>query len=177
MKFKKKYPEHLCKETIYLDMRRDDLSVFLVPTSPFKVLATCRKIWFFASLFNPMSSEVLERFVDKSTVTEMARELLENLLCAEKLDRWFEATRGQQYTPKLLFSSLVGLMLQVVCRTRASVHGTYRAATIAASIVAVYGKLQGIKPTTSRAFVQFVAGQAERLIETLGGARPELLPG
>jgi hypothetical protein len=124
-----------------------------------------------------MFSEVLDRFVDKSPVTVMVRGLLENLLCAETLDRWFEATRGQQYTRKILFSSLVGLMLQVVCRTRASVHEAYRASTIAASVVAGYGKLQGVEPTTSRAFVQFVADQAKRLIETLGGARPELLPG
>lgn len=124
-----------------------------------------------------MFSEVLERFVDKSPLTVMVRGLLENLLSADKLDRWFEATCEHQYTRKILFSSLVGLMLQVVCRTRASVHEAYLASTIAASVVAVYGKLKGVEPTTSRALVQCVAGDAERLIETLGGARPALLPG
>ena len=128
-------------------------------------------------MVEPMFSEVLERFVDKSPVTVMVRGLLENLLAADQLDRWFEATCEHQYTRKILFSSLVGLMLQVVCRTRASVHEAYRASTIAASVVAVYGKLKGIEPTTSRAFVQSIAGQAECLIDTLGGARPALLPG
>ncbi|MBK5965425.1 hypothetical protein CCR95_15340 [Thiocystis minor] len=124
-----------------------------------------------------MFSEVLERFVDKSPVTVMVRGLLENLLSADKLDRWFEATCARQYTRKILFSSLVGLMLQVVCRTRASIHEAYRASMIAASVVAVYGKLKGVEPTTSRAFVQVVAGDAERLIDTLGGTRPARLPG
>ncbi len=31
----------------------------------------------------------------------------------EKLDQWFEVTRRTQYTRDILFSSLVGLMLQM----------------------------------------------------------------
>ncbi len=63
--------------------------------------------------------------------------LLERLLNPEKLDRWFVATRQTQYTRDMLFSSRVGPMLQVVCKTQARVHAAYRQANIAASIVAV----------------------------------------
>jgi hypothetical protein len=43
--------------------------------------------------------------------------LLERLLDADKHDRWFETACQRQYTHNLLFSMLVGLMFQVVCRT------------------------------------------------------------
>jgi IS4 transposase len=124
-----------------------------------------------------MFSEILERFSQKSPTTVMVRGLLEQLLNPEKLDRWFEDTRQHQYTRSILFSSLVGLMLQVVCKTRASVHAAYRHANIAASIVAVYAKLKGVELTTSQALVRSIAAEAQTLIETMQGARPAQLPG
>ena len=65
-----------------------------------------------------MFGDVLQRFVQKSPATVMVRGLLERLLNAEALDLWFEATAQAQYTRDILFSSLVGLMLQIVCRTQ-----------------------------------------------------------
>jgi hypothetical protein len=122
-------------------------------------------------------SDILRKFVEKSPVTLTVRVLLEYLLDADKLDRWFETVRRKQYTRDILFSSLVGLMLQVVCRTRANVYEAYRHAGIAASIVAVYDKLKGIEPTTSQGLVREVARDAATLIETLQGAHSPLLPG
>jgi hypothetical protein len=52
----------------------------------------------------------------------MVRGLLEHLLSPAALDQWFEDTRQNQYTREILFSSLVGMMLQIVCKTQASVH-------------------------------------------------------
>ena len=124
-----------------------------------------------------MFGEILQKFAEKSPATVMVRALLEQLLNAEKLDQWFEVTRQTQYTRDILFSSLVGLMLQVVCKTRASVHAAYRHADIAASIVAVYAKLQGVEVTTSQALVRHIAREAQVLIVTMNGARPPLLPG
>jgi IS4 transposase len=124
-----------------------------------------------------MFGEILDRFVQKSPTTVMVRGLLEQLLNPEKLDRWFEDTRRHQYTRDILFSSLVELMLQVVCKTQASVHAGYRHANMAASIVAVYAKLKGVELTTSQALVRSIAAEAQTLIETMQGARPALLPG
>lgn len=91
-----------------------------------------------------MFGDILQKFVAKSPATVMVRGLLERLLNPQALDRWFEATAQAQYTRDILFSSLVGLMLQIVCRTQASVHAAYRHAEIAASIVSVYAKLRGV---------------------------------
>ena len=124
-----------------------------------------------------MFSEVFERFIQNRPVAVMVRVLLESFLNANKLDRWFDTVRHVQYTKEILFSSIVGLMLHVVCNIRPSVHSAYRHFDIQASVVALYGKLQHLEPTTSQGLVRYIAGEAEAVISTMGGANPPLLPG
>jgi hypothetical protein len=103
--------------------------------------------------------------------------LLENFLNADKLDRWFNTVRQSQYTKNILFSSIVGLMLNVVCKVRPSVHSAYRDSEIQASVVALYAKLQNMELTTSQALVRYIAGEAEAVIQQVRGTSPALLPG
>jgi IS4 transposase len=126
-----------------------------------------------------MLSELFCRFIQESAATVMARAVLERLLPPEQLDAWFERTAERQYTRELLFSSVFGLMLEVVCGIRASVHAAYQALahTFPVSVVSVYHKLNGLEPATSAALVRYVAQEASALIRELGGARPALLPG
>jgi len=124
-----------------------------------------------------MFSEVLERFIKDSPVAVMVRVLLENLLDADKMDRWFDTVRQSQYTKEILFSSIVGLMLQVVCKIRPSVHAGYPHSGIQASVVAVYDKLKGLETTTSQGVVRQIAAEAEAIIKNREGANPPLLPG
>lgn len=65
-----------------------------------------------------MFDEVFERFIQNRPVAVMVRVLLEIFLNADQLDRWFETVRQTQYTKEILFSSIVGLMLSVVCNIR-----------------------------------------------------------
>ena len=44
-------------------------------------------------------------------------------------------------------------------------------------MVALYGKLQNLEPTTSQGLVRYMAGEAEALIHHIGGTNPPLLPG
>ena len=124
-----------------------------------------------------MFSDIFQRFIQKRPVAMMVFILLENFLNADKLDRWFDTVRQSQYTKEILFSSIVGLMLNVVCNIRPSVHSAYRDSEIQASVVALYGKLQNLEPTTSQALVRYIAGEAEALLNHLGGTHPDLLPG
>ena len=124
-----------------------------------------------------MFSDIFQRFIQKRPVAMMVFILLENFLNADKLDRWFDTVRPSQYTKEILFSSIVGLMLNVVCNIRPSVHSAYRDSEIQASVVALYGKLQNLEPTTSQALVRYIAGEAEALLNHLGGTHPDLLPG
>ena len=124
-----------------------------------------------------MFSDIFQRFIQKRPVAAMVLILLENFLNADKLDRWFNTVRQSQYTKEILFSSIVGLMLNVVCNIRPSVHSAYRDSEIQASVVALYGKLQNLEPTTSQALVRYLAGEAEALLHHVGGTPPALLPG
>ena len=125
----------------------------------------------------PMFSEVFERFIQNRPGAVMVRVLLENFLNADKLDLWFDNVRKTRYTKDILFSSIVGLMLNVVCNIRPSVHSAYRDSTIQASVVALYGKLQNLELTTSQSLVRYIAGEAKALIHQIKGENPPLLPG
>jgi len=122
-------------------------------------------------------SDILQRFIQKRPVAMMVLVLLENFLNADQLDRWFNTVRQSQYTKEILFSSIVGLMLNVVCNIRPSVHSAYRDSEIQASVVALYAKLQNMELTTSQALVRYIAGEAETLLNQVGGTHPDWLPG
>ena len=124
-----------------------------------------------------MFGEILQKFAEKSPITVIVRGLLEHLLNAEKIDQWFDSVRQAQYTREILFSSIVSLMLQVVCKIRTSVHSAYRHAPIEASVVAVYDKLKGVETTTSQALVRHIACESASIIRNLNGANESLLPG
>lgn len=51
-------------------------------------------------------SPILKRFVDKAPLPVMMRAVLERELDKARLDQWFEEVAQQQYTRKLLFSTL-----------------------------------------------------------------------
>jgi hypothetical protein len=80
------------------------------------------------------------------------------------MDRWFDQVRQSQYTKEILFSSIVGLMLHVVCKIRPTVHSAYPYSGIPASVVAVYDKLKNLEPTTAQGFVRQIATDAEAII-------------
>ena len=124
-----------------------------------------------------MFSDIFQRFIQQRPVATMVLALLENFLNADKLDRWFDTVRQSQYTKEILFSSIIGLMLNVVCNIRPSVHSAYRDSEIQASVVALYAKLQNMELTTSQALVRYIAGEAETLINHVGGSHPDLLLG
>lgn len=83
---------------------------------------------------------ILTRFVEQTPVPVMARALIERVVGAQALDAWFEEQRAGQYTRELLFSTLFGLMTQVVLRESPSVHAAYRAriGEIGVSVTSVY---------------------------------------
>ena len=124
-----------------------------------------------------MFSDIFQRFIQKRPVAMAVLILLENFLNADKLDRWFNTVRQSQYTKEILFSSIVGLMINVVCKVRPSVHSAYRDSQIHASVGALYAKLQNMELTTSQALVRYMAGEAEAVIQQLGGTLPAFLPG
>jgi hypothetical protein len=96
----------------------------------------------------------------------------------EKLNNWFKVNRERQYTGELLFSTVVALMLEVVCQVRPSVHVAYRNCNnIPVSIASLYNKLNGMKTNTTEKLVRYVAQQSAALVRELKAELPPLLPG
>jgi len=124
-----------------------------------------------------MFGEILQVFAEKSPVTVMVHGLLERFLNAEKIDEWFHSVRNTQYTRKILFSSVLGIMLEVVCRVRSNVHAAYLNSDVNASRIALYSKLQNTELKTSRELVRYSAAQAEQLIRGMNACNTEIIPG
>lgn len=124
-----------------------------------------------------MFDAILQTFAEKSPVTVMVQGLLERLLNAEKIDRWFASVSEVQYTKKILFSSVISVMLQVVCRVHKNVHSAYLHASIDASRVAFYDKLKHIETKTSQAIVRHVAAESSAIISEMKGENAAILPG
>lgn len=124
-----------------------------------------------------MFGEILQVFAEKSPVTVMVHGLLARILNADKIDAFFEQVRDVQYTKKILFSSLLEIMLQVVCRVRGNVHVAYLNSGIEASRVALYAKLQNLEPNTVRELWRYCANDAAAIIKEMKGTNSVLLSG
>jgi hypothetical protein len=109
----------------------------------------------------------------------MHRALMENIFAPAKVDALFRQVAESQYERELLFSTLVDLVSQVVCRSSKSVHAAYvrQRARISVSIRALYDKLSHVEIGTSRALVQHTASRVGELIDRCKGRRQPLLKG
>lgn len=124
-----------------------------------------------------MFNEILQKFADKSPVSVMVHGLLEHLLNAEKIDKLFKEVSEVQYTRKILFSSILELMLNVVCRVRSNVHSAYINSDIDASRISVYDKLKNIEIKTSRELVRNIGAESEAIIREMNACNKKTLPG
>lgn len=124
-------------------------------------------------------SELFERFVESCPASVMHRALLENVFCPAKLDAVFQRVAVAQYQRELLFSTVVDLTSQVVCRISKSVHAVYvrQRERISVSIRALYDKLNHVEAGTSRALVQHTAAAVGELVDRTHGRRKPLLAG
>jgi hypothetical protein len=122
---------------------------------------------------------VFDRFANGSPLTVMLRGTLEYALRPELLDLLFTQTAQQQYTHKLLFSTLVDLTALVVCRIHPSHHAAYQAdpAQVGVSLRALYDKLDHTETAVSAAMVHHLGERLLPVLQELGVALPPRLPG
>jgi Transposase DDE domain len=126
-----------------------------------------------------MLGEVFQRFVQKSPLSVMVQGILERVLGADQLDRFYERTAHCQYTRELLFSTVYDLMSEVVFCHQSSVRAAYqaRAHGIETSLTSVDNKLNGLELQTSAELVRYSATAFAPLIEYVGGDREPWLEG
>jgi hypothetical protein len=124
-------------------------------------------------------AEIFERFVKKCPACVMHRALMENVFSPAKLDAVFQNTAKAQYHRELLFSTLVELVSQVVCRCSKSVHAAHvrQRERISVSVQSLYDKLAHVESETARALVRHTADTIRELIDRCQGARKPLLKG
>lgn len=124
-------------------------------------------------------AEVFERFVRTCPACVMHRALMENIFAPAKLEAVFQKAAKVQYQRELLFSTLVELVSQVVCRCSKSVHAAYvrQRKRISVSVQSLYEKLANVEPETARALVRHTASQVRELIDRCKGSRRALLKG
>lgn len=120
-----------------------------------------------------------EKFGKKKPVSVMVRATLENTLSAEHLDGLFDQHAQEQYTGELLFSTVAGLMGEVVLRIRPSINFAWRERKdeIGVTVKSVYDKLSGIEPAVSRALVRETAERKAAIIRKLGCLPEPLVSG
>ena len=118
-------------------------------------------------------------FVKARPICVLARATLEHLFDPQQLDELFARTAVKQYTRKLMFSTLVEMMVAVVLCVEPSVRAAYRKRkeTFAVSDQAIYDKLQAMELGISAALVADSAKKAADVIDELGARRAPWLPG
>ena len=125
-----------------------------------------------------MFEGLMSKFVKRSAVSVMMQGALEYVLESTAIDAWFETVRDQQYTRKLLFSSVLAIMLEVVCKHRGSISEAFRhQADVGGTLTALYDKISRTETSTARALVQMVAQRTIPVIDAMGGAKAAPLPG
>ena len=115
----------------------------------------------------------------------MMREILTNVLSAERLDAIFESAAQKQYTRELAFSSVVSLLTDVVTRSRPSPRKAdqSRQEQWDVSAKAVYEKINRTEPATSAtsatsaALVATTTSGMQQVIAALRTELPAILPG
>lgn len=124
-------------------------------------------------------NELFQRFVEASPACVMHRALMENIFAPEKLNAVFQQAAKIQYERELLFSTVVELTSQVVCRLSPSTRMAYLAQRerVTVTLQAVYDKLGRIELGTSEALVRYTSRQASDVIDRCQGARRPLLKG
>jgi hypothetical protein len=124
-------------------------------------------------------SELLSRIAKNTPITIMARAMLENILCPDKLDTISQRKVRTQRQRLLLFSFIVELMLLVACKIRPSIHSAYKAwhAELPFTVDAVYDKIAGVELPVSEALVHETAANMIEVLREIKSPEPELIPG
>ena len=121
---------------------------------------------------------VVERFVEQTPVTVMARLALQRALEPDWLDALFEQHRQTQYTRELLFSTTVEIMSVVAVGLRPSVHAAAKACKdLPVSITALYDKINHTEPCIVRALVQGSAQRLEPVLQPMRQGQVPTVPG
>ena len=113
--------------------------------------------------------QLFKPFVEQRSFSVMVRAPLERMLANDTIDALFREHAKRQYERELLFSSVVGVMAQVVMQVEPSVLAAYRACQdrLPVSDQALYDKLKAVEPQISEELVRHSYREAAEVLEAL----------
>lgn len=122
---------------------------------------------------------IFQAFVTERPIAVMSQMAIGRLLHSSSVDEIFNDTSEQQYERTLLFSSLTGLMSEVVLGKQPSVSAAYKKhkERVGVSLTAVYNKLDRVEPKISQALVRHSYKQVVKIRKGLGGNRKNEVAG
>jgi len=125
-----------------------------------------------------LDDSILQRFVETTPLTVMARMALERALDPSWVDALFEEERDRQYTRELLFSTVVELTSTVALGLQPSLHAAAQARrSLPVSMPALYGKLQRTEPGLMGALVRGTFDRLAPVAHELEAKRTEWVAG
>lgn len=126
-----------------------------------------------------LSKEMLAEFEKKCPETVAVRGILENCLSAEVVDEVFDVHSQNQYTRKILFSSVVEIMAAVVFGLSKSVTISCKKhkERLGASARALFAKMSRTEPAVSAALVREAYLRMAAIVDSLGSAHKPLVAG
>lgn len=126
-----------------------------------------------------LDAATYKRLVQEAPEAVMVRTVLEHALEADAVDQVFDDFREDQYTRTLLFSSIVQLMVLVVCRVRRSVNLAYAfyRDQLDVSLKSVYNKLNATDPSVCTGLVWHAVERMRSVIDELNVPPRPLIPG
>jgi hypothetical protein len=113
-------------------------------------------------------SQLLQPFLAKKPLAVMTRACFEHAFASEAMDALFQQTAKDQYPRRLLFSSLVEILGDVVTRQHRSLHSAYRSqpSKLAVSLASLYDKLNHTEPAVSETLVQHTAQKLQAVMQS-----------
>lgn len=123
--------------------------------------------------------DIINQFVQKSSVSVMVRGLVEYVFPPGYLDQLFRETAVEQREDELLFSLVVETLSLAITSMRKSPNAAYEAnkERFSVTVNSFYNKLQGVEVRVSRELVRRSVAQLLPVIDKLKVRRPAPLKG
>jgi len=126
-----------------------------------------------------LMDEILKRFIEATPVAVMVQATLRRVFADSALDALFERSAESQYTRELTFSTVIGLMVEVVTRKHPSLNAAYRHAPqrLPVTVASLYNKVNGLETGISSALVHETATAMQAIVEKLPRRRESKIAG
>ncbi len=121
----------------------------------------------------------IQAFADKAPVAVLVRTVLQRDLDPERMDRLFHSAAELQYENKLLFSTVMMVMIDVILKSAKSVNRAFQLhrEMVPVTIKALYEKINKLETGVSRELVADGFRNLSPVVDKLQGKIAPILPG